>query len=165
MSSLEPNVKQFFVQVTSAEWASAVADILQTPLDPNTLYMVFDTTALPSGGVASYGTAATCGVSLYQTNNSGTAYVVASLSQSQLVDLINAQSGGGTPIIEVPSGALNGLNTIFTLSNTPSANTLSLILNRGVLVEPDDFTIIGPTITMLGRVLVNTDSLIAHYAY
>jgi len=53
-------------------------------------------------------------------------------------------------IRETPSGTINGVNTIFTLANTPSTNTEQLFLN-GVLQEPggEDYTISGDTITMV----------------
>jgi len=51
---------------------------------------------------------------------------------------------------ETPSGTINGVNTTFTLANTPSLDTEQLFLN-GVLQEPggEDYTISGTTITMV----------------
>jgi len=52
---------------------------------------------------------------------------------------------------EIPSGAMNGVNTAFTLANTPTANTEQVFLN-GLLQEPgagNDYTISGAAITML----------------
>lgn len=57
---------------------------------------------------------------------------------------------------ETPSGAINGVNTTFTIANTPatgfgSVNSLEVFLN-GVLLESgagNDYTVSGTTITML----------------
>lgn len=52
---------------------------------------------------------------------------------------------------EIPSGAINGSNTAFTLANTPTTGSDHLYLN-GVLQEAgsgNDYTISGGTITML----------------
>jgi hypothetical protein len=52
---------------------------------------------------------------------------------------------------EVPSGAINGSNTSYTLANTPIAGSEHVYIN-GVLAESgagNDYTISGATITML----------------
>lgn len=52
---------------------------------------------------------------------------------------------------EVPSGAINGINTTYTLGNTPTAGTEHVYVN-GVLQESgagNDYIISGATITML----------------
>jgi hypothetical protein len=52
---------------------------------------------------------------------------------------------------ETPTGTINGVNTTFTLANTPILNTEQVFLN-GLLQEPGagiDYTISGATITML----------------
>ncbi len=51
---------------------------------------------------------------------------------------------------ETPSGTINGVNTSFTIANTPSSDTEQLFLN-GVLQEPggEDYTISGTSITMI----------------
>lgn len=54
-------------------------------------------------------------------------------------------------IRETPAGLVNGVNTIFTLANTPLANSEEVYLN-GILQEPgadNDYTISGNTITYL----------------
>lgn len=63
----------------------------------------------------------------------------AGLSQSNFVDK------------EVPSGAINGSNTSYTLANTPIAGSEHVYIN-GALAESgagNDYTISGATITML----------------
>ena len=55
---------------------------------------------------------------------------------------------------EVPTGSINGVNTAFTLANTPNVNVVNpvqLYLN-GQLLEPgagNDFTVAGTAVTML----------------
>jgi hypothetical protein len=52
---------------------------------------------------------------------------------------------------ETPTGTINGVNTAFTLANTPLSNTEQIFLN-GLLLEPgagNDYTIAGTAITML----------------
>jgi hypothetical protein len=65
---------------------------------------------------------------------------------------------------ETPTGTINGVNTTFTLANTPIAGTEQIFLN-GVLQEPgagNDYTISGPTITYLAAPLTG-DRLKATY--
>ncbi len=52
---------------------------------------------------------------------------------------------------ETPAGAVNGINTTFTLANTPKLGTEQIFQN-GVLQDPgagNDYTIAGAVITML----------------
>ncbi len=52
---------------------------------------------------------------------------------------------------EIPSGSINGSNTVFTLANTPIAGSEHVHVN-GILVESgagNDYTISGASITML----------------
>jgi hypothetical protein len=65
---------------------------------------------------------------------------------------------------ETPTGTINGVNTTFTLANTPIVNTEQIFLN-GLLLEPgagNDYTISGATITML-IVPATGDRLKANY--
>jgi hypothetical protein len=65
---------------------------------------------------------------------------------------------------ETPTGTINGVNTTFTLANTPIVNTEQVFLN-GLLLEPgagNDYTISGATITML-IVPATGDRLKANY--
>jgi hypothetical protein len=58
---------------------------------------------------------------------------------------------------ETPSGTVNGINTGFTLANTPIAGTEQVFLN-GLLQEPgagNDYTISGTAITYLTAPLTN----------
>jgi len=60
---------------------------------------------------------------------------------------------------ETPTGAVNGVNTIFTLANTPVAGSEHVYRN-GVLQEPGgvEYTISGTTITFVSP--PNTGNLI-----
>lgn len=65
---------------------------------------------------------------------------------------------------ETPTGTLNGVNTTFTLANTPVAGSEEVFLN-GLLQEPaagNDYTISGATITYLTAPLA-TDRLRVNY--
>ena len=61
--------------------------------------------------------------------------------------------GGGASVVgpEVPTGAVNGSNVTFTLSETPRANSVMLFVNGAFQREGtgNDFTISGRTITLV----------------
>lgn len=50
---------------------------------------------------------------------------------------------------ETPAGTINGSNTVFTLTNTPAANSLVLTLARQPQILTTDYTISGNTITFV----------------
>lgn len=55
-------------------------------------------------------------------------------------------------IRETPTGTVNGVNTTFTLAATPASTSSEMVFLNGLLQEPgagNDYTIAGPTITML----------------
>jgi len=58
--------------------------------------------------------------------------------------------GHALVIRETPTGAINGVNTTYTLANSPTNNTEQIFLN-GVLQEPggEDYTISGNSITFV----------------
>lgn len=65
---------------------------------------------------------------------------------------------------EVPAGIINGTNAVFTLSNTPTANTEQVFLN-GILQNVgagNDYTISGNTITFAIPPIV-TDVILVNY--
>jgi hypothetical protein len=74
------------------------------------------------------------------------------------------------PVQEVPAGTINGSNTVFTLTYTPSAGSLIFMVN-GVAQNPfgstRDFTISGATITMTTAPAggATPDWLMATYAH
>ena len=50
--------------------------------------------------------------------------------------------------IEIPTGLINGINQVFTLSQTPSGLVLPMI--DGYVVKPSEFNITGTTLTFIG---------------
>jgi hypothetical protein len=73
----------------------------------------------------------------------------ASIGDTQLA--VTYQKQANIVIRETPTGAINGINTTFTLANTPIAGSEQVYLN-GILQEPgagNDYTIAGATITYL----------------
>jgi hypothetical protein len=65
--------------------------------------------------------------------------------------LIVTVLGGGAYIVddEIPSGAINNSNVLFTLANTPNPSTsVKVFLNGQKLVPGTDFTVSGDEITM-----------------
>jgi hypothetical protein len=65
-------------------------------------------------------------------------------------DVSNALTAANFVDKEIPSGAINGTNTAFTLSNAPISGSEHLFLN-GILQEAgagNDYTITGATITL-----------------
>ena len=92
-----------------------------------------------------------------QTPLSGTEAIVAAQTQSgvaKTVTMTLAQMGtyfiaGIANFVdaETPAGPINGVNTIFTLANTPLSNSMHLFLN-GVRQRPTtDYSVTGNTIT------------------
>ena len=60
--------------------------------------------------------------------------------------------GGGSEdnwVTEIPSGTVNGINTVFTISNTPIEDSHELSLNGMSLSIPDDYSLSGTTITFV----------------
>lgn len=50
---------------------------------------------------------------------------------------------------EIPSGSINGINTIFTLASSPTANSVAIYVNGLRMANTVDYTISGSTITFL----------------
>lgn len=67
---------------------------------------------------------------------------------------------------EVPAGAIDGSNAVFTLLNAPVASSLKLYKNGMRLQEGNDFTLSGNSITYLaGQVPQVGDTHLADYRY
>lgn len=65
--------------------------------------------------------------------------------------LISSEGGVGAATVfaaqETPSGLINSLNTTYTLTHVPSANTLNLFLDGALQINGVDYTLAGATIT------------------
>jgi hypothetical protein len=59
-------------------------------------------------------------------------------------------AAAGIPIgAEIPVGAINGTNLIYTLANTPFAGSVPMIFTNNGLLNPNtDYTLVGSTITL-----------------
>ena len=66
---------------------------------------------------------------------------------------------------EIPTGAVNGSNTTFTLANAPIPSTSVAIFRNGLLLQPNtDYTLAGTTITFNAGAAPQTgDLLLASY--
>ncbi len=74
--------------------------------------------------------------------------VTATLISPGVVELdIAGSGGGGTPFQETPSGTMNSVNLVFTLSHTPITNTLIVFLNGVEQVVGVDIAVSGVTVT------------------
>ncbi len=76
-------------------------------------------------------------------------------------------SGGSssTPVQEAPAGAIDGANSTYTLSQTPtSPASLKIHLNGLLQVNGTDYTLAGTTVTMSAAPLTG-DILMASYSY
>ena len=96
------------------------------------------------------------------TSNTGGTLGSTSVTYSQ--DSSGTLSPANFVFGEIPSGAINGSNTTYTISVTPTTSTLSLYLN-GMLLRSgagNDYTISTNTITMT-TAPVSGDVLIADY--
>lgn len=81
---------------------------------------------------------------------------------------INPSGGGGYTFVEIPTGAIDGSNVIFTLANVPtSPGTMLLQLNGAVQFQniSGDYTISGNTITFaVGSTPSVGSTLVAYYS-
>lgn len=67
---------------------------------------------------------------------------------------------------EVPSGALDGVNAVFTLAQAPNpASSLYLFINGLRMHSGVDFTLTGNTITLTGFIPGANQNMIASYRY
>ena len=98
----------------------------------------------------------------------GTGITISGSWPGQTVALTGAPTiYAGTPASEVPSGAINGVNTVFTLANSPNTGTLILTKNGQVMQGGAvDYTLSTNTITFqAASIPVTSDTLFAYYQY
>lgn len=74
-------------------------------------------------------------------------FLINGITGRVLVDI--SSSLGAAWYNETPSGLVNGVNTTFTLANTPATNSLVLTIARQPQILGTDYTISGNTITYL----------------
>ena len=103
---------------------------------------------------------------------SGSTITFSNVSIPQLGDLLQASYRTGTSgqssfvDNQTPSGNINGVNLVFTLSSAPNpASSLRLYKNGILLMRSVDYTISGATITFLSAASAPTtgDSLVSFY--
>lgn len=140
----------------------------------NTLFRTVSTTG-SGGGVELGGDIGGTNASPKVIGIEGRPVIATAPTDGQVLTWVNADgkwepqtplpSGGTTAVREVPSGTLNGANTSFTLSFTPSpAASLALYLNGVEQVPTTDYTISSATITYTVAPK-STDLMIAQYTH
>jgi hypothetical protein len=92
---------------------------------------------------------------------------VGTLGDCVFVDGTTGPCGGPTPTFidaEVPAGAMDGTNTVFTLQNPPAGSSLQLFRNGVYLTAGSDYTVSGTAITFInGAQPVAGDGLVSSY--
>jgi hypothetical protein len=96
---------------------------------------------------------------------------VGSLSDCLHVDGTSGACGsssgsGSTGFVdtEVPGGTLNGVNTIFTLANTPNPGASVALYRNGLLLKQSvDYTLSGSSVTLQAGAPQSGDTLLASY--
>lgn len=64
---------------------------------------------------------------------------------------------------EIPTGSIDGSNTVFTLANTPTAGLEDVYLNGMLLVDPDDYALSGNQVTMVVAPAINDKIWVSYY--
>jgi hypothetical protein len=84
-----------------------------------------------------------------------------------MVDGTTGPCGGSGPSFldaEIPGGAINGTNRVFTLQNSPSGSSLMLFRNGMYMLAGLDYTLTGSTIQFVPAAIPQTaDILVASY--
>lgn len=80
-----------------------------------------------------------------EVTNPDSALTVLDTPAGQIQVFTAVGGAGGIPHSEEPSGTVNGINAVFTLSSIPVANSLILLVNG--LVQISGFSRIGQTVT------------------
>lgn len=85
--------------------------------------------------------------------------------RGNLLLLSNDASALGTFVNdEVPSGTINGVNTIFTLAHTPVVGSEEVYLNGLKMTILGDYTIVGAVMTMI-NIPYPGDKFLVNYRY
>lgn len=147
------------VQAVANEGIAVGAGGIQVDYDDATIGMVANKLAVLDDSIAEVKldihNAPVDGYYMKWTTANGMVWADVSAGYVKLTDMISN---------EAPSGDINGVNTSYTLANTPASGTVEVILN-GLQQEPGsgkDYTISGDTITF--AVAPDTgDILLANY--
>lgn len=169
-SALAPTVYQTGLQVgigPAALWLNGAVTNLPFSfvfLQPNTTNYIYLSTSSGLVGVNQSGFSATnIPIATVTTGPSA----VQSLIDNR-PDFTNIGSGGGSPNFanaEIPTGAINGVNTAFLFSHSPSPGaSLMLTLNGQVLLGGLDYTLVGQTATFVNAP-VTGDIIAGWYRY
>lgn len=109
-----------------------------------------------SGGVTNH-----AGSSAASSHNNVQPFVVV----NRIIRYASASTVASPVRNEVPSGTINGSNTIFTIANIPNLNTQEVYLN-GVRQRPgagNDYTISGATITFLTAPTLGSNIIVDYF--
>jgi len=110
----------------SIRGASGGAGTWYGPYSASINYPLFAQVSYASGGVTS---------SYIAIQANGPATVVAAPTNASYWQVVSQPGSSARVIREVPSGALNGVNTTFTLAYTPSAGTEEVFLNGRLMTD------------------------------
>jgi hypothetical protein len=100
----------------------------------------YDGRVVGNAAIVSAGTDGLRSVSVYVTNDTD---VIIDMNGYFLPQMSNADA-------EVPSGAIDGTNSVFSLASTPANGTTPLIAKNGTVLKPGlDYPLAGNNITFL----------------
>lgn len=90
-------------------------------------------------------------------------------AQIKIMEISSNGAGGGgsslTAVKEIPSGAVDGSNTTFTISQIPASESRFLLFQNGLLLTvTTDYTRVGATITMTTAPAIGQE-LLCWYEY
>lgn len=129
-----------------------IASILPSLPDPTESLELFLNGVLQTEGVD------------YNLSGSLAVWVVQPTTADKILAWYRDNAAGTFVDAEVPTGVINGVNTVFTLSTPPDPpESLRLYLNGIVQTEGIDYALLGDTITYIVTPPQTGDSLIAWY--
>jgi hypothetical protein len=86
----------------------------------------------------------------------------------QTITISSTGGGSGTTSLfsfnELPSGTIDGVNSIYTVASAPINNSLELYWNGLYQLIPDDYVLTGTTITFVDPI-ASGSKLVANYEY
>lgn len=150
IDNVTTSLKSLNDTVYSHPWGGSTRTIYLTgsPISPENLYS--DVNLIPGPGI-----------SITAVNNPQTLRVDVTISST------GSGGGGFTYGNEIPSGTMNGVNTLFTLAHVPVSPTLMQLFLNGALQYQNatgDYTISSSTITMAAAPVSGYGPLLAWYS-